>query len=75
MAKVLYTAQATVTGGRAKGHGRTDDGVLEVDLRMPTELGGEGLSQAHSLQQASQRHSLRRVGTAAILFRGNSSVI
>jgi osmotically inducible protein OsmC len=42
MAKVLYTAEATVTGGRAEGHGRTSDGVLEVDLRMPPELGGEG---------------------------------
>jgi lipoyl-dependent peroxiredoxin len=42
MAKVLYTAEATVTGGRLKGHGRTTDGALEVDLRIPTELGGEG---------------------------------
>jgi osmotically inducible protein OsmC len=42
MAKVLYTAEATVTGGRAEGHGRTNDGALEVDLRMPTEMGGEG---------------------------------
>jgi lipoyl-dependent peroxiredoxin len=42
MAKVLYTAEATVTGGRANGHGKTSDGVLEVDLKMPVELGGEG---------------------------------
>jgi lipoyl-dependent peroxiredoxin len=42
MAKVLYTAEATVTGGRVHGHGRTSDGALEVDLRTPTELGGEG---------------------------------
>jgi osmotically inducible protein OsmC len=42
LAKVLYTAEATVTGGRLKGHGRTTDGALEVDLRIPTELGGEG---------------------------------
>jgi lipoyl-dependent peroxiredoxin len=42
MAKVLYTAQATVTGGRANGHGRTDDGVLDVQLRAPKEMGGEG---------------------------------
>ena len=42
MARVLYTAEATVTGGRAEGHGRTSDGVLEVDLRSPKELGGEG---------------------------------
>ncbi len=42
MAKVLYTAQAHVIGGRAEGHGRTSDGELEVDLRMPEELGGDG---------------------------------
>lgn len=42
MAKVLYTAEATVTGGRAEGHGRTSDGVLDVQLRTPPELGGEG---------------------------------
>jgi lipoyl-dependent peroxiredoxin len=35
MAKVVYTANAHVTGGRQHGHGRTDDGVLEVDLRPP----------------------------------------
>jgi lipoyl-dependent peroxiredoxin len=42
MAKVLYTAQAHVTGGRAEGHGATSDGALEVDLRIPKELGGPG---------------------------------
>lgn len=41
MAKVLYTAHAHVTGGRG-GHGRTTDGELEVDLRLPTEMGGAG---------------------------------
>jgi lipoyl-dependent peroxiredoxin len=42
MAKLLYTAEATVTGGRAKGHGRTNDGILDVQLRSPKEMGGEG---------------------------------
>jgi Ohr subfamily peroxiredoxin len=42
MAKALYTANATVTGGRAEGHGKTDDGNLEVQLRLPTEMGGKG---------------------------------
>ena len=42
MARVLYTAEATVTGGRTEGHGRTSDGALEVDIRLPKELGGEG---------------------------------
>ena len=40
--KPLYTAQAHVTGGRIEGHGRTSDGALDVDLRIPPELGGEG---------------------------------
>jgi osmotically inducible protein OsmC len=42
MAKTLYTAQAHVTGGRDKGHGKTSDGALEVDLRLPAEMGGQG---------------------------------
>ncbi|MDQ6811315.1 MAG: organic hydroperoxide resistance protein [Actinomycetota bacterium] len=42
MTKALYTAQAHVTGGRTNGHGRTSDGGLEVDIRLPAELGGEG---------------------------------
>jgi osmotically inducible protein OsmC len=40
--KVLYTAEATVTGGRDQGHGHTSDGALDVQLRSPKELGGEG---------------------------------
>lgn len=41
MAKDLYTAEAQVTGGRMAGHGRTSDGALEVELRIPPELGGK----------------------------------
>ncbi|MFI0445867.1 organic hydroperoxide resistance protein [Actinomadura sp. 6N118] len=42
MSKPLYTAEARVTGGREHGHGRTTDGRLDVDLRLPKELGGDG---------------------------------
>lgn len=42
MARVLYTAEATVTGGRTSGHGRTNDGALDVQLRVPKEMGGDG---------------------------------
>ena len=42
MAKTLYTAQAHVVGGRDHGHGVTSDGVLDVQLRTPVEMGGEG---------------------------------
>ena len=39
--RVLYTAEATATGGR-KGHGRTSDGRIDVDFSYPTEMGGDG---------------------------------
>jgi lipoyl-dependent peroxiredoxin len=42
MAKVVYTAEATVTGGREQGHGASSDGALDVQLRTPTEMGGGG---------------------------------
>jgi lipoyl-dependent peroxiredoxin len=42
MAKAIYTAEATVTGGRAEGHGVTTDHELDVQLRRPAEMGGEG---------------------------------
>jgi lipoyl-dependent peroxiredoxin len=42
MSKPLYTAEAHVVGGRINGHGRSSAGALEVDLRIPPELGGQG---------------------------------
>lgn len=37
----LYTTRATAIGGRA-GSVRTDDGLLDVKLALPTGLGGKG---------------------------------
>ncbi|MGJ1421326.1 organic hydroperoxide resistance protein [Sphingobacterium spiritivorum] len=37
--KTLYTAVATATGGR-NGHVKTDNEVLDLQVRMPKELGG-----------------------------------
>jgi Ohr subfamily peroxiredoxin len=42
MAKILYTAEARVTGGRDNGHGVSNDGVLDVTLKLPSEMGGPG---------------------------------
>jgi len=39
--KPLYTAEATAVGGR-EGHVRSTDGLLDVDLRPPVEMGGPG---------------------------------
>jgi lipoyl-dependent peroxiredoxin len=38
---ILYTAHASATGGR-DGHAVSDDGVLNVKLGTPKELGGAG---------------------------------
>jgi lipoyl-dependent peroxiredoxin len=42
MARSLYTARAHVTGGREQGHGVTDDGMVDLQLRTPVEMGGSG---------------------------------
>jgi lipoyl-dependent peroxiredoxin len=43
--KILYTAEATVEGGRA-GHGRTSDGRLEVDLTIEEQgVGAQALAE------------------------------
>ena len=39
--QILYTAEATATGGW-EGHVRTSDGRLDVDLDVPSEMGGAG---------------------------------
>jgi Ohr subfamily peroxiredoxin len=39
--KILYTTEATSTGGR-DGQSKTSDGLLEVKLATPKELGGMG---------------------------------
>jgi Ohr subfamily peroxiredoxin len=38
---VLYTAEATAWGGR-EGRSASSDGMLDVQLRIPKELGGPG---------------------------------
>ena len=40
--KTLYTAVAHATGDGRNGHATTDDGLLDVELRTPTGLGGVG---------------------------------
>ncbi len=39
---ILYTTSATATGGGRSGRSRTEDGVLDVQLTVPKELGGDG---------------------------------
>ena len=40
--KAMYTATATATGDGRNGHVTSEDGILDVDVRIPKELGGAG---------------------------------
>ena len=37
--RALYTADVTARGGR-EGHVRSTNGMLDIDLRIPNEMGG-----------------------------------
>lgn len=39
---VLYTATARATGDGRNGHARSEDGILDIDMRIPREMGGTG---------------------------------
>lgn len=53
MAKAIYTARAHVTGGRKDGHGRTDDGHLEVDVKPPGGDSGTNPEQLFAVGYAA----------------------
>ena len=40
--KILYSTTATATGDGRNGHTATEDGMVDVDVRTPPELGGPG---------------------------------
>ena len=40
--KILYTAEALATGDGRNGHAVSDDGRLDLDLRIPEAMGGPG---------------------------------
>ncbi len=42
MGKPIYTAEGKVQGGRLEGHGVGATGNLDVQIRPPKELGGDG---------------------------------
>ncbi len=42
MTTPLYTASAASTGDARNGHVQSTDGILDLDVRMPKELGGAG---------------------------------
>jgi Ohr subfamily peroxiredoxin len=53
MAKAIYTARAHVTGDRQNGHGATDDGQLEVDIKAPGTGAGTNPEQLFAVGYAA----------------------
>lgn len=39
---VLYATTAHATGDGRNGHARSEDGILDIDVRVPREMGGPG---------------------------------
>lgn len=79
MIEVLYTASATATGGR-NGRVRSSDGVLDLEVRMPKELGGSGGAYTNPEQLFAAGYAacfdsaLNHVIRAAKLRTGETSV-
>ena len=40
--QALYTTTAHATGDGRNGHVQSDDGLVDADVRIPTEMGGPG---------------------------------
>ncbi len=53
---ILYTAQASATGGRS-GRAVSDNGVLDVTLTTPKELGGDGATGTNPEQMFAAGYS------------------
>jgi Ohr subfamily peroxiredoxin len=80
MADSVYTAVATSTGdGRAGGQVVTDDGVLDLTLAVPTEMGGPGggtnPEQMFAAGWASCFHSALKAVAAAHKVKVSDSAV
>jgi osmotically inducible protein OsmC len=64
--KVLYTAHATSTGGR-EGTSRSSDGVLELRLTTPKELGGAGGTGTNPEQLFAAGYSACFIGAMKVV--------
>ncbi len=70
--KVLYTTQATSTGGRS-GSSKSADGVLAITLTTPKELGGDGATGTNPEQLFAAGYSACFLG-ALKFVAGKASV-
>jgi osmotically inducible protein OsmC len=75
VSKVIYTAEANVTGGRQHGHGRTSDGELDIQLRPPGDGGGTNPEQLFAVGYAACfEGALGAVGRRERVELGDASI-
>lgn len=72
--KVLYTAQATATGGR-EGRAVSSDGVLDLQLSTPRELGGAGGAGTNPEQLFAAGYSACFLGALKFVAGQNKVVL
>ena len=70
--EALYTAEATVTGGR-QGHVRSSDGVIDLDLAMPKGLGGPGGAKSNPEQLFAAAYAACFQGALFAVARGEGT--
>ena len=68
--KKLYEAKVTVEGGR-NGHVRSDDGVIDMQVRMPEGLGGEGGNFTNPEQLFAAAYSVCYDGALNLVAKQN----
>jgi osmotically inducible protein OsmC len=66
--KVLYRAEATATGGR-EGRAVSSDGVLDVALSVPRELGGPGAAATNPEQLFAAGYAACFLGAVKLVSR------
>ncbi len=70
--QVLYTAEATATGGR-QGHVRSSDGLVDLDLAIPKEMGGAGGSRSNPEQLFAAGYAACFQSALALVARGEGT--
>ncbi|SON53867.1 General stress protein 17o [Hartmannibacter diazotrophicus] len=68
----IYTTKATATGGRS-GKAKSEDGVLDVTLTVPKEMGGDGATGTNPEQLFAAGYSACFLG-ALKLVAGKAKV-
>ena len=72
--QALYTAEATATGGR-QGHVRSSDGVIDLDLALPKEMGGAGGARSNPEQLFAAGYAACFQSALGAVARGESTSV